>query len=230
MSFPHLESAVGAVELDDLNFHCTSFPPGKLSARRDGDYIVLDLWTGLSVCARSVTGSLLFRYPHGLICRCFGATIVPQDRHCRTTVVRNTPGTCYSRRTRRIEGYLFRSSVIVILIIWYYFGVFRVRDMASDGLPDSEQASYAPSGPLPGTFLGPALDIRSERLYDLAPDIPDVMGLRAFRPNAAVVKPESSSRFTADMSSVQVLMDLALPRFAMAEGSRQVHPPWPVAS
>ena len=52
--------------------------------------------------------------------------------------------------------------------------------MASDGLPDREQAgpSYASSGPLPGTFLGPALDIRSEKLYDLAPDIPDVMGLR----------------------------------------------------
>ena len=39
-----------------------------------------------------------------------------------------------------------------------------------------------------GTFLGPALDIRSERLHDLAPDIPDVMGLRALRPSAAVVK------------------------------------------
>ena len=168
-----------------------SFTPGELSAGRDGDYILLDLWTGLSVCARSVTGSLLFGYAHGLICRCFGAIIVPQDRHCLTTVVRkNTPDTCYSRRTWRIEGYLFRSSVIVILIIWYYFGVFRVRDMASDGLLDSEQAgpSYAPSGPLPGTFLGPALDIRSERLYDLAPDIPDVMGLRALRPSAAVVK------------------------------------------
>ena len=78
----------------------------------------------------------------------------------------------------------------MILIIWYYFGVFRLRDMASDGLPDSEQAgtSYALSGPLPGTFLGPALDIRSERLYDLAPDIPDVMGLRALKPSAAVVK------------------------------------------
>ena len=62
--------------------------------------------------------------------------------------------------------------------------------MASDGLPDREQAgpSCAPSGPLPGTFLGPALDIRSERLYDLAPDIPDVMGFRAFRFNAADVK------------------------------------------
>ena len=62
--------------------------------------------------------------------------------------------------------------------------------MVSDGLPDREQAgpSCTPSGPLPGTFLGPALDIRWERLYDLAPDIPDVMGLRALRPNAAVVK------------------------------------------
>ena len=62
--------------------------------------------------------------------------------------------------------------------------------MASDGLPDREPAgpSCAPSGPLSGTFLGPALEIRSERLYDLAPDIPDVMGRRALRPNAAVAK------------------------------------------
>ena len=62
--FPHIESAVdaatGAVELDDLNFRRTSFPPGELSTGRDGDYIMLDLWTGLSVCARSVTGSLHF--------------------------------------------------------------------------------------------------------------------------------------------------------------------------
>ena len=41
--------------------------------------------------------------------------------------------------------------------------------MASDGLPDGEQAgpSWAPLGPLPGTFMGPALDIRSESLYEL---------------------------------------------------------------
>ena len=36
--------------------------------------------------------------------------------------------------------------------------------------------------------------------------------------------PESSGRLTAEMSSVQALMDLALPKFAMAEGPRQVHP------
>ena len=63
-----------------------------------------------------------------------------------------------------------------VTILW-------VRDMASDGLTNREQ-----TGPLPGTFLGPSLDIRSERLYDLTPDIPDVMELRALRPNAAIVK------------------------------------------
>ena len=41
---------------------------------------------------------------------------------------------------------------------------------------------------MPGTFVGPSLDITSEKLYDLAQDIPDIMGLRALRPSAAVVK------------------------------------------
>ena len=43
--------------------------------------------------------------------------------------------------------------------------------------------------------------------------------------------PESRYRLTAEMSSMQALMDLTLPRFAgMADGPRQVHPPWSVAS
>ena len=63
--FPHIDSAavdygVGAVELDDLIFRRTSFPPHELSARRNGDYIWRDMWTGLSVCNRSVTASLAF--------------------------------------------------------------------------------------------------------------------------------------------------------------------------
>ena len=62
--------------------------------------------------------------------------------------------------------------------------------MASGRSSDMDQMgpSYAPSDPLPGTFFGLLLDITSEKLYDLAPDIPDVMGLRALRPGAAVVK------------------------------------------
>ena len=42
--------------------------------------------------------------------------------------------------------------------------------------------------PAIGTFLGLALDLGSDTLYDLAKDIPDVMGLRALRPSAAIVK------------------------------------------
>ena len=38
-----------------------------------------------------------------------------------------------------------------------------------------------------------------------------------------------SERPSAEMSSVQALMELALPRFTMAEGIRGRHSPWPVA-
>ena len=49
-------------------------------------------------------------------------------------------------------------------------------------------ATTTASTPLPGTFLGLTLDLRSDKLYDLVDDIPDVMGLRALRPSAAMVK------------------------------------------
>ena len=40
-------------------------------------------------------------------------------------------------------------------------------------------AATTASTPLPGTFLRLALDLGSDRLYDLVDDIPDMMGLRA---------------------------------------------------
>ena len=49
-------------------------------------------------------------------------------------------------------------------------------------------AATSASSPLPGTFFGLALDLRSDRLYDLVDDIPDVMGLRAIQPSAAILK------------------------------------------
>ena len=60
--------------------------------------------------------------------------------------------------------------------------------MSSGKLPAMNQAgaSPTPSAPLPGTFLGLALDLGSDRLYDLVQDIPDVMGLRALRTRADV--------------------------------------------
>ena len=104
--FPLIDSAAvdydtGAVELDDLILRRTSFLPDELSVGRDGDYIWLALLAGLLVLTRSVTGSLRFGSPHRLVCSCFSSTIlslrwlesvdVPQVRHCRTTVGRNTP-------------------------------------------------------------------------------------------------------------------------------------------
>ena len=65
---------------------------------------------------------------------------------------------------------------------------FATRAMAFERSPDQAGPSYVPSAPLPGTFFGPTLDLTSEKLYDLAPAILDVMGLRALRPSAAVVK------------------------------------------
>ena len=107
---------------------------------------------------------------------CIQPSLLCSARHCRTTV-RITADISCPRHTWCIEGCVIRSSIIVILIVilisLYCFGVFRVGAMASDGLPDGEQAgpSCAPLGPLSGTFLGPALDIQSESLYELAPDI-----------------------------------------------------------
>ena len=62
--------------------------------------------------------------------------------------------------------------------------------MSSGHLPAEDQAgaSPIPSTPLPGTFLVLALDLGSDRQYDLVKDIPYVMGLRSLRPSAAIVK------------------------------------------
>ena len=41
--------------------------------------------------------------------------------------------------------------------------------------------------------------------------------------------PKFSERPSAEISSVQALMELVLPRFTMTEGPRVKHPQWPVA-
>ena len=127
-----------------------------------------------------MTGSLFSVSSHRLVRSCLCSAIlslrwiesadVPQGRHLQTAV--------------RAKIYLLLPRVTVILTLCCcFFRIFSVRNMASDGMTNREQ-----TGPLTGMFLGPAPDIRSERLYDLPPDIPDVMGLRALRPNEAIVK------------------------------------------
>ena len=64
--FPLIDSAAADCGAVDLIFRRTSFLPDDLSAGRDRDYIGRDLWTGLSVCNRSVTGSLTFGSSHRL--------------------------------------------------------------------------------------------------------------------------------------------------------------------
>ena len=53
---------------------------------------------------------------------------------------------------------------------------------------DKSGAATSASTQLPGRVLGLALDLGSDRLYDLVDDILDVMGLRALRPSVATSK------------------------------------------
>ena len=64
------------------------------------------------------------------------------------------------------------------------------------------RSAVATTEPLPGTFMGLGLDLRSDRLQDLGGAIPDVMGLRAIQPKAAVVKVMS----VPDSRCVRVIM------------------------
>ena len=101
-------------------------------------------------------------------------------------------GACVIAHWQKLGQYLVPPGNFAwtVLILYYICSVVAESFMASSRSSEMDQAgpSYAPSDLLPGTFLGLALDLRSDRLYDLAPDIPDVMGLRALRPSAAILK------------------------------------------
>ena len=79
---------------------------------------------------------------------------------------------------------------IVLVVIYPSYSLVGGSFLSSGRSSEMDQAgpSSASSAPLPGTFMGLALDMRSNKLYDLVQDIPDVMGLRALRPSAAIVK------------------------------------------
>ena len=163
----------------------------EIAGGRNDDYIRLPPESNQSVCGRPVTGSLCSGQVYGLhSLDCFeSGTLLPNCDY-QQTVVYVALDYCCSDQNWFIETYIIRSSIEAILIVWYCVGVFKLRDMASDDWADGDEAgpSYASSGPLPGTFLGPTLDIRSDSLYELAPELQDVIGLRAIRPDAAVAK------------------------------------------
>ena len=76
------------------------------------------------------------------------------------------------------------------LAIALFYCLVVARFLLSDVLSAMEPAgpSSASSTPLDGTFLRLSLDLASDQLYDLAPEIPDVMGLRALWASPAIVK------------------------------------------
>ena len=158
-----------------------------------------------------MTGSLLFGSPNRLVRSCLYSVVfslrwtddlvisrestgIPQNHHCGTVVSRITPDICISVWTVSVEIYLVPLNAelnyaTIVLLLCHFYRAFAACAMASSRSSVMDQAgpSSAPSDSLPGTFFGLLLDITSEKLYDLAPDIPDVMGLRALRPSAAVV-------------------------------------------
>ena len=214
--FPQIDSAAvgcGTVELDDLTFRWRSFPPDEFSAGRKRDYIWLAPLAGSSVCARTVTGSLLFGSSHRLVRSCLGSAgislhwlesvDVPQCRHLQAAVGCNTPDICISGWSTRVEMYLLLREIVLLLCA--FCRAFATRAMVSDRLPCMDQVgpSYAPdticisifprlhrrrvSALLPGTFFCPTLDITSEKLCDFVPNTQDAMELRAIRPTADLV-------------------------------------------
>ena len=188
----------------ELDFRQASFPPGESGVEKC-DYIRLAPLAGSSVCARTVTGSLLFGSPHRLVRSCLCSAVlslrriddldiskestdIPQNHH-HEIISRFTPDICFSVWTVRLGIYLVPLNLSrIVLICCCLYRIFAARAMGSGRSPDRDQTgpSYAPSDLLPGTFLGLSLDIRSEKWYDLAPDIPDVMGLGALKPSAVV--------------------------------------------
>ena len=72
--FSQIDSAPDDCDAVELDFRRTSFPSDEFSAGRECDYIRLAPLARSSVCARTVTGSLLFGSPHRLVrsCLCFG--------------------------------------------------------------------------------------------------------------------------------------------------------------
>ena len=128
----------------------------------DSDYIRPDSVVESPVYVWSVTGSLLFGSPLRRVRGLQQPPLPPQD-----------------------------PTWIVLVGVWLSCRLVWWSIMSSGRkLPVVDQAEATPttSTPLPGTFLGLALDLRSDRLYDLVNDILDVMGLRAIQPSAGIVK------------------------------------------
>ena len=133
------------------------------------------------MCARTVTGSLLFGSPHRLVQSCLYSVVVslrwtddisresmgiPQNHHFVTVVSRITPDICIPVWTVRVEIYFVPLNAelnyaTIVLLLCYFYRAFTTRAMASGRSSDMDQAgpSYAPSDPpvLAGDIFGPSV-------------------------------------------------------------------------
>ena len=158
----HLAQSRSCAVVPDARLHGKWALPGEIECAEDSGYIRSVTDGESTVYVRPVTGSLLFGSPFR---RLLG---LPQP---------NLPSQSLSWS--------------ILADLWFSCRLVWWRTMSSGvDLPAVNQtgAATAATDPLPGTLLGLGLDLRSDRLYDLAGDIPDVMGLRAIQPRAAMVK------------------------------------------
>ena len=164
VGFPQIASSPGESGAVELDFRRASFPPGE-SCAEDCDYIRPAWLPGLSVCARTVTGSLLFGSPHRLVWSCLrlavfslrwiddldtfrGSTDIPQNQHFVTVISRLTPDMCLSAWTvllspsahGKISDSAHWKRLGQYLIPVDFCRVFATCFMASGRSPDMDQA------------------------------------------------------------------------------------------
>ena len=107
-----------------------------------------------------------------------------------STVIITTHGILFDRN--RLVPYRYRQcltysgTLAIVLFCCLVIAGFLSSDVSS--AMEEAGPSYASSAPLAGTFLHLSLDLASDQLCNLPPEIPDVMGLRALRASAAIVK------------------------------------------
>ena len=114
-----IDSAPGECGAVERDFRWASFLPGE-NGVEECDYIWLPPLAGSSVCARTVTGSLLFGSPHRLVRSCLYSVVlslqwiddidisrdsmgIPQNHHLGTVVSRIMPDICISVWTVRFH-------------------------------------------------------------------------------------------------------------------------------
>ena len=155
-----------------VDFRRASCPPCE-SGAEECDYIRPARLAGWSVCARTVTGSLLFGSPHRFVRSCLysvvlslqwiddldisrESTSILQNLHLGTIDGRITPDICISGWSARVDIYLLLLREIVLIFCSFY-RAFVARAVASGRSPDMDQAgpSYAPSAPFAGDIIRP---------------------------------------------------------------------------